>query len=146
MLRFASRFQLGGGVFRNGFGPFPSSGAGRQVGWFWAFGAVAAWLFLVPQLVALAAVAQHDAEDVCLAAFPLGRDDRRAAAEVDLSFLARTTLHPAKGQGARAAELLDEPPHAVVADGGAGLDQVLPDPLSRELFLDFRKRPLNCIL
>jgi len=46
--------------------------------------------------VRLAAVTEHDAKDVRLAALPIRRDDRRTGPKVHLGFLAGATLHPAE--------------------------------------------------
>ena len=53
--------------------------------------------------VALAGVAQDDAEDVGLAPLAVGADDRRAGAEVDLGLVAGVALDAAEGQFVRPA-------------------------------------------
>jgi hypothetical protein len=84
--------------------------------------------------IGLAAVAQDDAEDVCFAAFPLGRQYQRAAAEIDLSFFARSALHPSERERRFRHESPHVPLHAVIAAAEAPLGhQVLPDPLGRKL-------------
>jgi hypothetical protein len=44
--------------------------------------------------VTLARMAQHDPKDVRPAPPPVGLNDRRPSAQIDLDFLARRTLHP----------------------------------------------------
>ena len=80
--------------------------------------------------VALAGVAEHDAEDVGLAPLAVGADDRCSGAEVDLGLVARLALDAAEGQFVRLLEAADEAADAVVAAGEAVVgDQVLVDPL-----------------
>ena len=79
-------------------------------------------------------VGEDDPDDVGLAASAIGADDRGALAEVDLGFKSRQALHPAERHGSGPAVLLQESPHAVVADrsGRRILDQeILMDPLGR---------------
>ncbi len=83
--------------------------------------------------VALAGVAQDDAEDVGLAPLAVGADDRGAGAEVDLGLVAGVALDAAEGQVVRLFEPADEPADAVVGAGEAVVgDQVLVDPLCGE--------------
>ena len=83
--------------------------------------------------VALAGVAQDDAEDVGLAPLAVGADDRGAGAEVDLGLVAGVALDAAEGQVVRPLEPADEPADAVVAADEAVVgDQVLVDPLGGE--------------
>jgi hypothetical protein len=87
--------------------------------------------------VRLAAMAQHDAEDVRLSPPAIGRDDRRSCAEVHLRFFAGATLHPPEGERRTLADSAHVPLDAVVAAAEALLgDQVLPDPLGAELLIE----------
>src|SRR5512142_3343688 len=80
--------------------------------------------------VALARVAEDDAEDVGLAPLAVEADDGRAGAEVDLGLVAGDTLDAAEGEFVGLFEAVDEPADAVVAAGVAVVgDQVLVDPL-----------------
>ena len=80
--------------------------------------------------VALAGVAQDDAEDVGLAPLAVGADERRTGAEVDLGLVAGVALDASEGQFVRFLEAVDEPADAVVGAGEAVVgDQVLVDPL-----------------
>jgi hypothetical protein len=81
--------------------------------------------------VALAGVAQDDAEDVRLASLAVKADDRRAGAEVDLGLVAGVALDAAEGELVHLLEAVDEPADGVVAAGVAVFgDEVLVDPLS----------------
>src|SRR5512142_1692060 len=83
--------------------------------------------------VALARVAEDDAEDVGLATLAVEADDGRAGAEVDLGLVAGVTLDAAEGEFVGLFEAVDEPADAVVAAGVAVVgDQVLVDPLCGE--------------
>ena len=48
---------------------------------------------------------EHDAKDVRLATLAVGRDDRCAAAKIDLGLLARRTFHATKRERRRGAQL-----------------------------------------
>ncbi len=68
--------------------------------------------------VGLAAMTEHDAQDVRAPLLPVAVDDRRAGAEVHLSFLARGALHAAERRRPPVGHILQRPyvaPHAVVA-------------------------------
>ena len=84
--------------------------------------------------VALARVREHDSQDVRLAPLTVGHEDACAGPEIDLSLLARLTLHPPKRQRTRTSLPLQQPPHAVVADllGSRLVTQVLMDSPRRE--------------
>ena len=83
--------------------------------------------------VALAGVAEHDAEHMGLAPLAVGADDRGSGAEIDLGLVARLALDATEGQLLRLLESADEPADAVVATHEAVVgDQVLVDPLCAE--------------
>ena len=83
--------------------------------------------------VALAGVAQDDAEDVGLAPLAVGADDGGAGAEVDLGLVAGVALDATEGQVVRLFEPADEASDAVVGAAEAVVgDQVLVDPLGGE--------------
>src|SRR5688572_20671461 len=71
---------------------------------------------------------QHDSQHVRPPTLARGIHDRRAAAEVELRFLPGLPLHPPERQRAIETQTPDEPPHAVVTNLRAGLDQILPNP------------------
>jgi len=84
--------------------------------------------------VAASRVRQDDSDGVGLPALPVGADDRCTCAKVDLRFEPRRALHPPERHGGRGTVLVQEPPHAVVADrGGRRMlgQEVLMDPRGR---------------
>jgi hypothetical protein len=87
--------------------------------------------------VALARVAQDDAEDVRPATRPVSVAEESALAEVDLRFLAGAVFQSAEGELLLGSELADEAADAVVAAGEAELgDQVLVDALGGQSEVD----------
>src|SRR5688572_26303062 len=86
--------------------------------------------------VRLAAVAQHDPKDMAFSPLAFRRNNRRARAEIDLSLVAGSAFHPPKWQGTRAAEALNESPHAVVAEAVGVAAQVLMNPPGAQPLLD----------
>ena len=87
--------------------------------------------------VALAAMTEHDAKDMGLAALAVGRDDRRTAAKIDLGLFARPAFHATKRQRRRGPQTAHEPLHAVVASCEALIGrEILPDPMGRKLLVE----------
>jgi hypothetical protein len=83
--------------------------------------------------VALARVAEHDAEDVRAPPTAVGQDQGRARAEVNLGLFSGGAFESAEGQFQGLFQLADEAAHAVVTAGEAVLgDQVLMDALRRQ--------------
>ena len=87
---------------------------------------------------------EDDPDHMRLASSAIGADDRSARAEVHLGFEPRRALHPPERHGRSGSVLLEQPPHAVVADrsGGRMLDrEVLMDPLGRQPSLPLLEKP-----
>ena len=83
--------------------------------------------------IALAAVAQHDAEHIALALLAVGANEPRTGSKIHLRFFSGEAFHPTEGKRRRGPQPAYEPLDAVVSDGrGVLAGQVLVDALRRQ--------------